>query len=163
MKILSAIFVMGNISVDLHAWKKCGIWSSHSREIFTFGGKYLQFWGEMYHLDVYFCLFLTKMSENLSKIMPDWANFPEIGKTPEDYHAWWTTHLFISKCKNYSTLYNSLNDNLLLKLLPIQLQTLTRVIRSLFVHLNRQKGTISTLQVRTCYKCLNVSKMKKLN
>ena len=31
--------------------------------MYTFGGKYLQFWGEIYHLDVYFCLFLTKKSE----------------------------------------------------------------------------------------------------
>ena len=29
--------------------KKWGIWSSHSREMFAFGGKYLQVWGESYH------------------------------------------------------------------------------------------------------------------
>ena len=36
-----------------HAWTKCGIWESHSWEIVLFEGK-------IYHLDGYFCLFLTK-------------------------------------------------------------------------------------------------------
>ena len=31
----------------------------------AFGGKYLQFWGEIYHLDGYFGLFLPNISENL--------------------------------------------------------------------------------------------------
>ena len=31
------------IMVIGHAWTKCGIRESHSLEIFTFGGKYLQF------------------------------------------------------------------------------------------------------------------------
>ena len=43
-----------------HAWTKCGIWESHSREIVHFGGKFLQFWEEMYHLDEYFGLFNSK-------------------------------------------------------------------------------------------------------
>ena len=34
---------------------------------FAFGGKYLQFWGEIYHLDGYFDLFLPKISKNLLK------------------------------------------------------------------------------------------------
>ena len=36
---------------------------------FPYGGKSLQFWGEIYHLDGYFCLFLTNISENLFKKM----------------------------------------------------------------------------------------------
>ena len=33
--------------------------------IFAFGGKSLQFWGEIHHLDGYFGLFLPNISENL--------------------------------------------------------------------------------------------------
>ena len=42
-----------------------GIWESHCREKNKFGEKSLQFLGEMYHLDVYFCLILPKISEHL--------------------------------------------------------------------------------------------------
>ena len=62
----------GRVGVKVSHWfagacmeKTHGIWESHSREIWAFRGKYLQFWGEIYHLDGYFGLFLTTNSENV--------------------------------------------------------------------------------------------------
>ena len=45
--------------------KMLNLVESHSPGNFAFGGKYLQFWEEIYHLDRYIGLFLPKKYENL--------------------------------------------------------------------------------------------------
>ena len=75
LKIWRASFIIST-TTTIHVWKKCRIFESHSRQNVAFGGKSLQFGGEIYNL-----MYIFVSYRNIWKIHIMYTHFdPILGK-----------------------------------------------------------------------------------